>query len=156
MKSKKFLMLISIMLMGCFVTACKPSAGFDLISNYTLTGMEVQENKILVEGRLHSSALIVDHYSSRIEGNAMYIKSTIRKGEKVSGNGTTTTEDTNNLELRKHLSIYFEAKLPNNIEKIFMEDSNHQIMIWEKDQGYGRFEIEDLWKEEVKKIKNKE
>ena len=129
--------IVSIFLVSSCV---RNTVGFSVISNFTITTVDVMDSGVLLNGRLHSSVIVVYDYESRIEDNDVFVKIHLDYPNKnKQGTGRTY--------------IKFEQPLPGNIEKIFIEDDKNNIMVWEKSQGYGEFDIEDMWKDELQKLK---
>ena len=136
-----------------WITACK-SSDFSVMSNFTVTTIDVQENNFLMEGCLHGSIIVVDNYSCRIEDDNMYIKVNMRNAKGSADKNDSASAEKDTSEVKKYLGIYYEQPISKDIEKIFIEDSENQIMIWNKLQGYGVFETEDIWKAELKNLSN--
>ena len=133
-KFKAIIILTAIFLVSCGIIT--PQAN---IRNHTIEEIDVSEDRIIYKGHMHSKIIMVTDYLTRIENDAMYIK--IMHKTPLSSKGARTW--------------FFEREAPmsDNIEKIFFEDNKRQIMVWEKSQGYDKFEIEDMWKDELKKLK---
>ena len=128
---------IFILIVGAFLmTACEPKP-FTNVHSLIITGIDTRNNKVRLEGFPPTTTTVIKDYAYRVEDDAVYIKILLTS-----------------YKYGKHKGIVFEQDLPDNIEKIFIEDDNkRQIMIWEKSQGYDKFEIEDMWKDELKKLK---
>jgi hypothetical protein len=105
------------------------------IRNQTISSINVNNNKVIIKGRMHSKLTVVTDYSYRVEDGAMYIKIMMLIP----------------LDSKSPRTWFFEKELPltDNIEKIFFEDNERKIMVWEKSKGYDVFDIEDMWRTEL-------
>ena len=135
--TKKLLLTICIVISIYLISSCSPNiVNLSKISNYTLTDIDTRNDKFTMEGRMHGPLLIED-FHCRIEDNNMYIKLIIV----VPSDSHTTSK-----------FFKYDNILSSEIEKIFIEDDENKIMIWEKSQGYKEFDIENMWKEELSKL----
>jgi len=133
----KFILIIFMFLM----TSCnRDNTTYTELKNHTITDVDVKNDKVIIEGYLHGSLVVVYDYSCKVEDDAMYIQIHLGYPSK-SREGTGYTH------------IEFEQTLSADIEKIFIEDEKVKIMIWEKKQGYDAFNIEDKWNTELQKLK---
>ena len=132
-KFKAIVLLATMFLVSCGINA--PQAE---IRNYTIREIDVKNDKIIVKGHMHSKLELITDYLTRVEDNAMYVKIMHQIP----------------YDRKSPRTFFFEKELPlpNNIEKIYFEDENRKIMVWDKSQGYGEVDIEDIWKEELKKL----
>ena len=111
------------------------------ILNHTITNIEVNEESFTVRGRLHTMLDMIDGYSYRIEKDYLYIR--IYVVMDVSDGDTGG----------RRRFIEYEHLMTDDINKIFIEDDRNSILIWERTQGYGLFNVEEYWREEIRKIR---
>lgn len=140
---KKILLVIIILTICIFlVVICwikqTSNTTYEEIRNYTITSIDVRNNRVIIEGHMHGPG-VIDDYLSRIEDNTMYIKILLK------------TWPFNNSSSSKFFK--YDQPLSDNIEKIFIEDNEKKIVVWDKSQGYNLFNIEDTWKAELQKLK---
>ncbi len=156
MSVKRLLVIILLITCPLLIIFCVGGTGaYSDIRNYTVTSIDVRDSRILMEGRLHGSLIVVDDYIDRVEENAMYIKIQLaypNKSRKTEEKDIVS-DRFDSIDGKKHLSIYFDKPLPDAIEKIYVEDDKYKIMVWEKSQGYDKFDVEDVWKAELERIK---
>lgn len=120
----------------CLLSACgSESKPYVNIYGQIITKVDTRDNRIHIKGIIPSSLAMGKGYEWRIEDNIMYIKVIL-----IS------------YKYGNFKEIDFEQDLPNNIEKVFIEDAKNNILIWEKSQGYHVFDIQDKWEEELKKL----
>lgn len=154
--SLRILTINFILIIICVLLSSCGNSTFEKLSNYTITSIDVRNNKIIMEGKLHSSLIVVEDYGSKIEDGNMYIsiylsnaKSSQRKDKENSISNNSLSDE----EIKKHYGIYFEETLSDDINKIFITDGKNEILVWDKVQGYDIFEIENQWKDKLQQLK---
>jgi len=114
------------------------------IRNNNISSIEIQDGIITMRGHTRSTLIQVYGYSHRIENDEMYVTVYLARTPR-------TAEERRNT--RRRPSVEFVSPLPPNINKIFVEDNRHAILIWEMSQDYGEFDIEEHWQEEIRKLR---
>ena len=131
------LLFISILLSCTFLIAsCGGEAKpYTTIHGQLLTKIDTRNNNVHIKGLAPSTLVMVSDYEYRIEDNNMHIKVMLIY-----------------YKYGKSKDVDFRKPLPDNIERIFIEDEKNSVMIWEKSQGYGEFDIKDKWEEELLRL----
>lgn len=135
-KMKAIFFAISIISCIFLMTACRGEVKpYTSMHGQIITRLDTRNNKVRIDGLVPSTLVLAKDYEYRIEDNAIYIKIML-----------TSHKD------GKYKTIDFETDLPNNIEKIYIEDDNSKIMIWEISQGYAEFDMQEIWESELQKL----
>ena len=142
MKNHVILTIVAIAIVAVFLIGCGDRP-FTNIRNNNISSVEVQYGTVTVRGSTRSTMIQVYGYSYRIENFEMYITVYLARTPRTPEERRIT---------RRTPSVEFVSALPNHVERIFIEDNRHAILIWERSQGYGEFDIEEHWREKISKL----